>query len=291
MSARRALAPLLALVCTAVAQSPPARADAPPAPDAEVVDLYREARALVNQGRWDEACPRFDRAMAKQPTASILINVGDCHAHEGKLARALEDYEVARELNRETREPARRVALASEIDLRLKKLTPRIPKLRIAIASAVTGMVVRCDGEPIDPDKLGADLSLDPGPHLITAEAPGFESDPQRLTLEEATSASVTIRFTPRSFGSLYRTTLVLGATTLALAGAGAALAGWTATAGANGSRDDVTTGTVATGVVFGAAGAAAGATLLVLTLVELPAAPKVQAYLAGPTATLRVIW
>jgi hypothetical protein len=293
-----------ALGLSALVAARSARADKPAStPDPAVVELYQEARTLVKAGRWDEACPKFEAAMLKQPTASILINVGDCHAHQGKLAKAMEDYDVARELNRLTLEEARRVALASEIELRVKKLATRIPMLRILVENAVTDMVI--DGNSLDEDKIGVDVPLDPGAHAVTAEATGFEAAPQQVTLKEGARERVTLRFVPRSFASQHRASISLAAGAVALAGAGAALGGWTmsthgslselckggTTAECAGARSDLQTGAVATNVAFATAGAVAGAAILVLVVAELPKAPKVQASISGTFATVSVTW
>lgn len=289
----------------ALAIAAPRSASAAPPPDPAVVELYREARELVNAGKWDEGCPKFEQAMAKQPTASILINIGDCHVHQGKLAKAMEDYDIARELNRETKDEGRRVALTSEIELRVKKLAPRIPVLRVIVENAASDMVVRCDGDELSADEIGVDVPLDPGAHVLTAEAAGFEAAPQQITLKEGARERVTLRLVRRSFASQHRASIALTAGGIALAGAGAALAGWTVSthgslsevcrtgtpADCAGARSDVNTGSIATTVAFAAAGAVAGAAVIVFVTAERPKAPKVQASISGTFATVGVTW
>lgn len=277
---------------------------AAPAIDPAVVELYKEARALVAEGKWDEGCPKFDQAMAKQPTTSILINVGDCHAHQGKLAKAMDDYEVARELNRDTDDEGRRVALASEIELRVKKLAPRIPMLRIIVENPVEGMVIECDGALIEPDKIGIDIPVDPGPHTITADAAGFEAAPRQITLAEADRQRVTLKLTRRSFASQHRLSIVLGVGALAFAGAGGGLTAWRASTESSlpqlcaqgpepcqRARTDLDTGTIGMVAAFAAAGAAAGAAVLVFTVAERPKAPRVTAAVTGSFGSVAVTW
>ncbi len=185
----------------------------------------------MNAGRWDEACPKFEQAMAKQPTASILVNVGDCHAHDGELAQALDDYAVARELNRDTRDEGRRAAINAEIDAREKALSPRVPRLRVVVENPVAGMVVRRNGEVIPDDTFGADVAVDPGAYEVTAEAPGHEAfAAEGGAREEGATERVTIRFDASSFAAHHTVaSLAVAGGAVALAGAGAGLAGWTA--------------------------------------------------------------
>lgn len=301
---------LLALLAPAAARAdaPAARAARPTtsrAPDPEVVQLYREARELVNAGRWDEGCPKFERAMAKQPTASILVNVGDCHARAGKLAQALDDYTVARELNRDTHDEARRAAIAAEIDAREKALSPRVPRLRVAVEEPVAGMVLRRNGEAIPDDLLGAEIAVDPGAHEVTAEAPGHTAAPWRIVLKEGARERVTIRFERSSFVSAHAASLAVAGGAVALAGAGAALAGWTASTHASlgevcrtgketacaDRKETVHTGAIAANVAFGVAGAAAVSAVLVFVLAERPRGASAQVAISGTGASLRVAW
>lgn len=275
------------------------------APDPAVVELYKQARELVNAGRWDEGCPKFEQAMVKQPTASILVNVGDCHEHAGKLARALEDYEVARGLNRETREPARRTAIDAEIEARVKKIGPRVPRLRIVVERAVAGMVVRRNGEVLRDDVLGAEVRVDPGAYEVTAEAPGHEVFARKVVLAEGATERVTVSFVARSFAAQHTASLVLAGGAVALAGAGAGLAGWTVAThsslrevcrtGAEPECADrkgaLEVGSIATNVAFAAAGAAALSAVLVFVLAERPRSPAVQATISGSSASVRVAW
>lgn len=300
VAAGGALAALLLTPVASSADTPSARA-----PDPKVVELYREARELVNAGRWDKACPKFEQAMAKQPTASILVNVGDCHAHDGKLAQALDDYAVARELNRDTRDEARRAAITAEIDAREKALAPRVPRLRVVVENPVAGMVVRRNGEVIADDSFGADVAVDPGAYEVTAEAPGHSAAPRAITLKEGSRERVTIRFERSSFASQHVASLVVAGGAVALAGAGAALGGWTAATHASlgdvcrtgkeaaclERKDTLNMGSIATNVALGAAGAAAIGAVLVFVLAERPGGAGARVAISGTGASLRVAW
>jgi hypothetical protein len=217
----------------------------------------------------------------------------------------MEDFDTARELNRETPDEARRTALAAEIEQRVKKLGPRIPRLRVIVENPVAEMVVRCDGERLDADEIGVPVLLDPGVHVLTAEAAGFDAEPQRVTLKEEEQARVTLRFTPRSFASQHKLSLGLALGGVALAGAGAGLAAWTAsshaelseicrTMGAAACRStmaDLDTKAILTNVAFAAAGVAAASAVVVFAVAERPQGPKVQASIRGTFATVGVAW
>ncbi len=296
----RAFLPAGLLLASAHATAAPSAA-----PDPVVVELYKTGRELVNAGRWDEGCPKFDRAMEKQPTAAILINVGDCREHAGKLAGALEAFEIAQTLNKETHDPVRRNALVTEIEQRIAKLTPRVPTLRIVIENPAPQMVVHKNSDVVPEDLLGTDMPVDPGTYEVSAEAPSQTAPGVRITLKEGGSERVTLRLVPRSFIAEHKLSVAtLGFAVLA-AGAGGAFAAWTTET--HGSLSDVCksgaekpcldakssieTGSLATNIAFGVAGAAAITAALVFTLGERPKSPQIKVMLSGPGAQIRVNW
>jgi thioredoxin-like negative regulator of GroEL len=51
--------------------------------------LFSKGRALVQQGKWSEACPVFAEAHRLQPTAvGISMNLAECYQQIGKTASA-----------------------------------------------------------------------------------------------------------------------------------------------------------------------------------------------------------
>ncbi|HVY39358.1 MAG TPA: hypothetical protein VHM31_15545, partial [Polyangia bacterium] len=156
----------------------PARgADAPrPAaaedPVAVAEALFQEGRLLLESGDAHEACPKLAESLRLDRATGTLLALAMCHEVDGHLASAWAEYlEVIARAKREGRpdreEAARQYARALE---------PRLSTLDIAVPAAVAripGLVVQRDGVTLEAAAWSTAAPSDPGPHLVTATAPG----------------------------------------------------------------------------------------------------------------------
>lgn len=160
-----------ALVMVSLATAP-ARAQ-PGTNSALAEQLFNQARDLAKANQWAAACPKFEASLRYDPVLGTRLNLATCYEKIGRLASAWGLYREAVELatragDRKRAEYAQRQATALE---------PRLPKLAIAApASPPPGLVVKRDDVPVAPAELGVALYVDPGAHVITASAPGFET-------------------------------------------------------------------------------------------------------------------
>lgn len=154
------------LLATLVASS--ARAQTPEAPAAAADRLFREGRSALEAGRYAEACPKLARSQQLDPGMGTLLALALCHEGEGKTASAWREF---RQVAEEPR-PARgdRVQLARE---HIAALEPRLSKLAVAVGAPVPGLDVRRDGEPVARAQWSQVAPVDPGEHVVQAEAPG----------------------------------------------------------------------------------------------------------------------
>ncbi|MFT3768639.1 MAG: hypothetical protein QM820_24600 [Minicystis sp.] len=170
-----------------------ARADAPKSDSIAAQALFKEARALVDAGKWAEGCPKFEASLAAFPSASTMLNIAKCHEHDGKIASAWQDYNQALTLNRETKGDERRKGLEALATKGIAALEPRLPRLKIVVKGAPSGLEVLRDGKEVPVAALGEALPADPGAHEIRARAPGFKAETRTVTLEEKKTATVEI--------------------------------------------------------------------------------------------------
>lgn len=155
---RRHLAALAgALVLTALA--PAAHAD----DRASAQALFDAGKLLVADGKYAEACPKFEASYSLDKTLGTLLNMADCHEKVGKLATAWAEFGEAAE--RAARSSDDRATFARE---REGALTPRLPKLVIEIDNPRPGLTVYRDDARIDAAMYGIALPVDPGKHVIT---------------------------------------------------------------------------------------------------------------------------
>lgn len=154
--------------------APNAAAETPPT-DGEVraQELFDEARALMRDGRYSEACPKLKESQELDPGGGTLLNLGICHENEGRTATAFRELADALALAGRDHRADREKTASKHLDA----LVPRLSRLTVDIAPSehCRDVAVRIDDEPISPDAIGKPVPLDPGRHGITASAPGCQ--------------------------------------------------------------------------------------------------------------------
>lgn len=164
---RALLAVLLLAPGTALAQArDPAAAEA----------LFKSGVELLEKDDWAGACPKFEASARLDPSVGAQINVARCAEHDGKLARAWAELEKARVLNRETPGAKRKREVDAFIDESLKRIEPRLPWITVRISERPEGLRIERDGVELPLPTLDAPVPIDPGRHVFTATAPGYET-------------------------------------------------------------------------------------------------------------------
>jgi hypothetical protein len=189
---------LIALACAAsLGLAASAASAAPPADDPVAAEaLFKAARALVEAGKYAEGCPKFEASLALHPSASTMLNIAQCHEHEGKLATAWEDYHKALTLNRETQGEQRRKGLEAIANKGIAALDPKLPRLRVVVEGAPQGLEVFRDGKALPAGALGEPLPADPGPHEVRVTAPGHKEETRSVTLSQGKTETLTLTLT-----------------------------------------------------------------------------------------------
>jgi hypothetical protein len=152
--------------------------------------LFREARELMNEARYDEACPKFAESQRLDPAAGTLLNLAVCHEAQGKTASAWAEFKEAlaqaRAANRHDR-----IELATE---HIEALEPRLSRLTVEV-----------DGEPVDDLEVtindtglgaaawGTAVPVDPGEIAVRAAAPGRTPFEETIQVGEGETVRVTI--------------------------------------------------------------------------------------------------
>ena len=152
--------------------------------------LFSEGRGLMAEGRAADACPKFAASLQLDPALGTLLNLGDCYERTGKTASALAMFREAARVARASGDGRR----AAEAEKRAAGLDRRVSKLTIlAPASVPAGLVVRRGASLIEGGALGIPTPVDPGHHLIEAEAPGHVAWRTMIEVRED-AAQVTVQ-------------------------------------------------------------------------------------------------
>ena len=118
----------LGVVLAAVAFAGEAGA-AGPADQAAAVELFQEAKKLMDAGDHEHACPKFAEAQRLLPTPGTLLSLGLCYEKAGKLASAYGAYKEAEVFARGAGAPDHQ----AEAQRRAGALALKVAKLAIVV--------------------------------------------------------------------------------------------------------------------------------------------------------------
>lgn len=172
---------------TVVLAGPPARAE-PTANDQSLAQsLFEQGKKLMGQERYAEACSKLQESQRLDPSGGTVLNLALCREREGKLATAWADFKTALSFaRRDGRQD--RVGAAEE---HIAKLEPRLPKLTVEALDPAKKQKISIDETELRQGAWGIPMAVDPGSHVIHAEAPGKK--PWETTIEIAVAARETV--------------------------------------------------------------------------------------------------
>ena len=151
--------------------------------------LFREGRRLLDEGRYDEACPKLAESQAQDPASGTLINLALCYEKQGRLATAWAHYHSAAELARKDGR-ADRVATA---EAKTVELESRVPRLIVHAVEPRPGMEARWAAVRIGAAAFDTPIPVDPGSYVVTVSAPGFGDYVQSISIEQKESRTLEI--------------------------------------------------------------------------------------------------
>ena len=149
----------------------PARANDPATAQA----LFDQARKLMGQEKWSEACPKLEESQRLDPGGGTLLHLALCREHEGRIATAWAHYQDALSAaRRDARKDRAKIAQA-----RLDALAPRVPRLRVKVAPknrTLPGFGVKRDDADVGEAQWGEAIPVDPGVRTLAAHATGYKA-------------------------------------------------------------------------------------------------------------------
>lgn len=153
-----------------------AYADPTPANKAASAAVFADAKRLLTEGHFAEACPKFEEAQRLYPTSGTLLNLGDCYEQmtPPRTASAWGAFKQAEVMARNAGDTSRQ----EEAGRRAQVLEPALSKVTIVPkpAARVPGLDVKWDGKSVGEGLWGTAFPVDAGEHAIEAGAPGKKS-------------------------------------------------------------------------------------------------------------------
>jgi serine/threonine-protein kinase len=130
--------------------------------------LFEEGRALVEQSRFDEACPKLAESQRLDPGIGTMLWLGDCYENTHRSASAWVTFKEAAAAAAARHDDRERVARE-----RAAQLESKLTRLTISVEAEQEHLEVRRDGIPLGSAEWGVSIPVDPGAHTVSAEAPG----------------------------------------------------------------------------------------------------------------------
>ena len=130
--------------------------------------LFHQGSALLNAGRYAEACPMLEAARRLVRGIGVTLYLGECYERTGRLAGAWAQFDEARALAEAQHD--RRAAIARD---RAQQLWSRLPRLTVVVAATSPGLQITDDGVPLDTAAYTVERPVEPRVHHLRAETPG----------------------------------------------------------------------------------------------------------------------
>ena len=154
--------------------------------------LFKEGRLLASDGKYAEACPKFEASLQLELGVGTQFNLADCWEHLGRTASAQKLFRGAAASAKAAGQTDREQVLRE----RATALEPRISKLVIDVEDTSTRLIVKRGDVPLDKDEWGQAVAVDPGTYELSAKAPGKK--PWRKTIEVKPGVAITSVEVPR---------------------------------------------------------------------------------------------
>jgi len=151
--------------------------------------MFDQAKKLMADGRYPEACARFADSNRLAPGTGTLLNLATCHLKIGKLTTAWLELKNAADGDRREGNTLR----LQWIQTQIANIDPQLDYLTVTVPPATPAdLTVTLDGVKFDPAAWGTATPLDPGGHVVQASAPGYQTWTKQVTLA-ATSDKQTV--------------------------------------------------------------------------------------------------
>lgn len=197
---------------------------------------FQRGIELEQAGNYTEAIQEFREVGQVRMTAQVRFHIAFCEEGLGRLVTALGGYDLAL-AEADTVGPD----FKTEVETAITRLKEKIPKILIERGSGADAALVQLDGVDLGASSIGVEVPLDPGPHKVTATAPGYHPFDNTVEVKEREVAKVTLELivntepdkpppppkiimVPRDAGPDRTLPYIVGGAGIVLLGAGGAL-------------------------------------------------------------------
>ncbi|WP_394826170.1 hypothetical protein [Pendulispora albinea] len=131
--------------------------------------LFNEAKKLMAEGRWAEACPKLEESQKLDPGIGTQFNLANCYERTGRTASAWAVFlNVAGEAKAAGQSAREKVARDRAV-----ALEPKLSKLIISVRASDVPVKITRDTLEVGRGQWGTPIPIDAGEHRVVATAPG----------------------------------------------------------------------------------------------------------------------
>ncbi len=171
-----------------------ARAQISDADRAAARDLAEQGQDALERQDFATAADRFSRAAQIVHVPTLTLGLARADVGLGKWVAAEELYSRMVREGAPAGSPPVFAQAVADAQRDLDALRPRIPSVVINVSGAgASGAKVTLDGAPVPGALIGVNRPVDPGPHLVRADAPGFAPVETSVTSVERRAETVTL--------------------------------------------------------------------------------------------------
>jgi serine/threonine-protein kinase len=151
--------------------------------------LFEDARRLMGDGKYGEACPKFAASERLDPSTATLLNLASCYEKQGRTATAWATYKEAAS----AADASGRKDYFSAAERHAKALEPDLGHLTINVEQPVDGLRVLRDGVVVDHAEWGVAIPVDPGSHALEATAVGHKGWTSSVSVADKGAQAVSV--------------------------------------------------------------------------------------------------
>jgi len=153
---------------------------------------FQRAIELEQAGNYSTALEQFRDVGQVRMTPQVRFHIASCEEKLGRLVTALGGYQLAFADADSVGEDFK-----AEVDAAVTRLQASIPKLLIQRGGGAEAAEIQLDGVTLGASSVGVPVPLDPGPHAISAKAPGALPFSQTVTILENEQKTVDVTLAP----------------------------------------------------------------------------------------------
>lgn len=154
--------------------------------------LFRDAKALMQQNKHAEACPKLEESQRLDPGGGTQLTLALCYEGAGRFASAWAAFSEALTTAKRDNRPERAKIAQDKIDA----VAAKMAYLTVVVPPEVASLSpeVKRDGSVLRPTVWGSAIPVDPGEHVVEVTASGKKKWARKVTAGGSEGLKITLK-------------------------------------------------------------------------------------------------